>query len=57
VRLRKGEGGLRRPSVVNVTQIATVDRARVETVAGRVTPRRLLEIWEGLRLVLAPPAG
>jgi mRNA interferase MazF len=57
VRLRKGEAGLPRPSIVNVTQIATIDRARVESVAGRVSPRRLLEIWEGLRLVLAPPAA
>jgi mRNA interferase MazF len=57
VRLRRGEGGLPRPSVVNVTQIATVDRADVESVAGRLSRSRLSELWAGVRLVLEPPAA
>jgi mRNA interferase MazF len=45
VRLRGGEGGLPRPSVVNVTQIATIDRSGVGSVAGRLLDRRVVEIW------------
>jgi mRNA interferase MazF len=54
VRLPKGEGGLPRPSVVNVTQIATVDRADIDSVAGRISRRRLTEVWDGVRLVIEP---
>lgn len=54
VRLRKGEAGLPRSSVVNVSQIATVDRARVLSKIGRTSPRRMREIWEGVRLVIEP---
>lgn len=56
VRLRKGEGGLPRASVVNVTQIATIDRSSLLQQSGRLTSRRLLEIWNGVRLVLVPAA-
>lgn len=54
VALRKGEAGLPKASVVNVTQIAAVDRADIVGAAGRVAPGRLREIWEGVRLVLEP---
>jgi len=54
VRLRKGEGGLPRPSVVNVTQVATIDRSEVESTAGRLSRLRLAEVWDGVRLVLEP---
>jgi mRNA interferase MazF len=55
VRLRKGEAGLRCASIVNVTQIATVDRAGVASVAGHLSRARLSQIRSGLRLVLEPP--
>jgi mRNA interferase MazF len=57
VRLRRGEGGLPRPSIVNVTQIATVDRRDVESVAGHLSRARLSDVWAGVRLVLEPPAA
>jgi mRNA interferase MazF len=56
VRLRKGEAGLLRPSVVNVTQIATIDRSDIESIAGRVSQPRLAEIWRAGRLLLEPIA-
>lgn len=56
VRLRRGEGGLPRASVINVTQIATVDRASVIARAGRLTARRLLQVWSGVLLVIGPAA-
>jgi mRNA interferase MazF len=54
VRLRKGEAGLRAPSVVNVTQIATVSREDVVGEIGRLSRKRLLEVWDGVLLVLRP---
>ena len=57
IRLRKGEGGLPRPSVVNVTQIATIDRSDIESAVGRLSQARLAEVWDGVRLVLDPTGG
>lgn len=57
VRLRKGEAGLPRPSVVNVTQIATVDHAAIVGRLGQLSRGRLLQIWEGVQLVLRPAAA
>jgi mRNA interferase MazF len=57
VRLRRWEAGLSRPSVVNVTQIATVDRAFIRGKLGRLSSERLREIWTGVRLVLEPALG
>jgi mRNA interferase MazF len=56
VRLRRGEAGLPRPSVVNVTQIATVDRARLGARLGALSATRLAEVWAGVRLVCEPDA-
>jgi len=55
VLLRKGEAGLNKASVINVTQIATIDRAYVVEKIGRISTARLNEIWSGLKLVLEPP--
>lgn len=57
VRLRKSEAGLPRPSVVNVSQIATIDRAQILSRAGRLSRARLLEVWNGVRLVLEPASS
>jgi mRNA interferase MazF len=54
VRLRRGEGGLPRPSVVNVTQIATVDRAHLGPRLGTLSRSRLAQVWAGVRLVCEP---
>ncbi len=52
VRLRKGEANLRQASVVNVTQIQTIDRARLAQKIGSLTRTRLREIWRGVLLVV-----
>mgnify|MGYP001559810437 CR=1 FL=1 len=53
VRISKSESGLSKPSVVNVSQVLTVDREflthRVKIVPGKIISR----IDEGLRLALA----
>jgi len=52
VRLRKGEANLRRASVVNVSQVRTVDRLRLDDRIGALTPVRLKEVLQGLATVL-----
>ena len=47
------ESGLRRPSVVNVSQIVTADRAFLRSRAGRLRPESMVRVDEGLRLLLS----
>lgn len=51
VRLKKGEANLPRPSVVNVTQIRTIDRDRLVEQIGNLSPRRIRQVLSGLALV------
>jgi len=51
VRLSKGEANLSKPTVVNVTQLATVDRARLGDRIGSLRPQRVKEVLRGLALV------
>ena len=50
---RPKSSGLRRPSVINVSQVATVDRKQLTERIGRLPEPILEEVDEGLRLVLA----
>ena len=52
--LQKGEANLPRPSVVNVSQIVTVDKSVLKEKIGTLSRRRMHEIIAGLRLVLEP---
>ena len=52
VRLRKGEAGLPKPGVVNVSQVVTVDRDRLGEKLGTLSPTRCREVLQGLGLVL-----
>ena len=54
VRLRKGEAGLPKPSVVNVTQIVAIDRDLIQSRIGSLSSARLAEVWEGVKIVLEP---
>jgi mRNA interferase MazF len=51
VRLRSGEAGLSKPSVVNVSQLTTVDRARLGERIGALSAVRLGQVLEGLGLL------
>ena len=52
LRLRKGEANLPQASVVNVTQIRTIDRSRITLRLGTLGPQRLDELRRGLALVI-----
>jgi mRNA interferase MazF len=54
VLLAAGEANLPRPSVVNVTQLFTVDRSELGEPIGRLSRRRVREVVQGIRLVLTP---
>ena len=52
VRLRKGEGNLPRPCVINVTQLQTIDRAYLQKKIGALPRHLLRRVWEGVQLVV-----
>jgi len=54
VRLQKGEANLSKTSVVNVSQIFTVDKRELVEKIGTLSPRRVRQILDGIRLVLEP---
>jgi mRNA interferase MazF len=54
VLLNKGEANLARPSVVNVTQVYTVNKVDLLDYLGTLSPKRMREILNGLQLVIEP---
>jgi mRNA interferase MazF len=56
VHIRKGEGGLPKESVVNVSQVFTVDRVDCVEKIGTLSGRRVREIIDGVTLVIEPRA-
>lgn len=54
VLLPGGEANLPKDSVVNVTQLVTVDKEDLLEKIGMLSPSRLVEIIEGIMLVIEP---
>ena len=54
VLLKLGEANLPKQSVVNVSQIFTVDKRQLEEKIGSLSTLRVREILDGIRLVLEP---
>jgi mRNA interferase MazF len=54
VLLKEGEAALARSSVVNVSQIITVDKADLVEKIGSLSRERLLEVLDGFYLLLEP---
>ena len=52
VRLRQGEAGLPRASVVNVTQIRTIDHTRLGDRVGVLGAAKMRDVLKGLALLL-----
>ena len=53
VLLKRGTSRLPKDSVVNVSQLMTLDRSFLSKPVSRLPPRQMARIDEGLRLVLA----
>ncbi len=54
VLLNQGEANLPKPSVVNVSQLFTVDKSELVEKIGALSPARVRQILAGVRLVLDP---
>ncbi|MDQ3250311.1 MAG: type II toxin-antitoxin system PemK/MazF family toxin, partial [Chloroflexota bacterium] len=54
VLLRKGEANLPLASVVNISQIVTLDKSRFVEQAGTLSKLRLREVLTGIRLLVEP---
>ena len=54
VLLRKGEGGLKKDSVVNISQVITVDKTDLIEKIGTLSQSRIKQIVEGLKLLIEP---
>ena len=54
VLLSKGEAGLPRQSVVNVTQVYTINKADLLDYMGTLSAKRVREILNGIKLVIEP---
>ncbi len=52
--LKKGEANLPKKSVVNITQIYTVNKTDLCEKIGKVTHERLMEILSGIQLLTEP---
>jgi hypothetical protein len=57
VRVPQGETGLSKASVVNVSRVHTLERARFVQRLGTLPASLLRRVDDGLRLVLELPAG
>lgn len=54
VLLEKGEANLPKQSVVNVSQLSTVDKRDLEEKIGTLSPQRVRQILDGIRLLTEP---
>ncbi len=52
--LKKGEGGLPKDSVVNISQIITVDKAFLVEKAGSLPAEKTARIINGVKLLIEP---
>jgi mRNA interferase MazF len=54
VLLRIGEGNLKKESIVNISQIVTVDKTDLIEKIGSLSQSRIKEIIEGVKLLVEP---
>ena len=54
VLLSKGEANLKKASVVNISQIVTVDKSDLTEKIGTLSPSRVEQIIDGIKLLIEP---
>lgn len=52
VTLKKGEANMPKKCVINVTQIKSVDKKSLNEKIGTLSPQKMIEVTEGLKLVM-----
>ena len=53
--LRKGEAGMPRKCVINVTQVKSVDKKSLREKIGTLSEERMAEVYDGIKLVMNIP--
>jgi mRNA interferase MazF len=54
VLIRKGEGNLTKDSVINISQIATVDKTDLVEKIGSLSTLKIADIIDGVKLLIEP---
>jgi len=54
VLLKKGEGNLKKDSVVNISQIVTINKSDLVEKLGSLSPTRIRQLIEGVTLLIEP---
>ena len=54
VLLAQGEANLPKPSVVNVSQLLTVDKSQLGEYIGTLSTKRVRQVLDGIKLLLEP---
>jgi mRNA interferase MazF len=54
IMLIPGEAGLSKQSVINISQIYTVDKGDLGNKIGTLSPERISEVLDGIKLILEP---
>ncbi len=54
VMLNKGEANLTKESVINITQIFTVDKRDIVEKIGSISSERMTQVLEGIELLISP---
>ena len=54
VLLSKGEANLKKASVVNISQIVTIDKSDLTGKIGTLSPSRVEQIIDGIKLLIEP---
>jgi len=54
VLMQKGEANLTKQSVINITQIFTVDKVDLTEKIGAISSERMAQIMEGIELLIKP---
>jgi mRNA interferase MazF len=54
VMLNKGEANLTKQSVINITQIFTVDKGDLAEKMGTITGERMAQVLQGIELLIKP---
>lgn len=57
VALNKGEANLSKKSVVNISQVVTVNKSDLKDKIGSLSSKRTYEIIEGIKLLVEPLPG
>lgn len=54
IQLKKGEGNLPKVSVINISQVMTINKTDLGSKIGQLSKKRVIELIEGFHILLKP---